>query len=232
MRYSKPEKNSPDRSSTYSQMMPPEDEPAQLIMMMAIEIFEIDKEYLRIETKSIKHAEKRKWFFSTLTNEQKENFKQQWYQKMETMKMNISMFTYFDIYTANNNNDYPFVEISMFQKDWNTTNKKKVVLIHPPLEEITIMTQGTEVIASPFKKTNPKEDENRNANLKDFKSIQQQNNFTNQMLGTISSQMDRIKKIPKTETNYEKPLFRSPDFLKPVKLGNKNNDLIKNLAKS
>ena len=42
-------------------------------MMMTTEnVFEIDKEYLRNETKSIKHAEKSKWFFSTLTNEQKE----------------------------------------------------------------------------------------------------------------------------------------------------------------
>ena len=36
-------------------------------------IFEIDKEYLRTEAKSVKHVEKSKWFFSTLTNEQKEN---------------------------------------------------------------------------------------------------------------------------------------------------------------
>ena len=77
-----------------------------------------------------------------------------------------------------NNIDYPFAEISMFQKDRNTTNEKQVVSTHTPLEEIKIIVQGTEVIASPFKKTNPKEDENRNSNLKDVKGIQQQNNFT------------------------------------------------------
>ena len=41
------------------------------------------------------------------------------------------------------------------------------------------------MIASPFKKINFKEDESRNENLNDIKSLQQQNNFTNQILGTI-----------------------------------------------
>ena len=95
-------------------MMSPNDEPAQLMMMSVI--FGIDKKYLRTKAKSSNHAEKRKWFLLTLTNEQKESFKIQWYQTMETMEINIPMFTYFDIYAAKNNIDYPFAEISMFQK--------------------------------------------------------------------------------------------------------------------
>ena len=95
-------------------MMSPNDETAQL-MMMTTE-FEIDKEYLKTEAKSIKHAKKVKWFFSTLTKEQKEIFKKQWYQTMETIEMNIPMFIYFDIYATNNNINYPFAEINMFQK--------------------------------------------------------------------------------------------------------------------
>ena len=149
------------------------------------------------------------------------------------MEINIPMFTYFDSYAAKINIDYPFAEISMFQKDWNTITEKKVVYTHPPLEEITIIAQGSEIIASPFKKINPKEDENRNSNLKDVKGLQQQNNFTNQILGTISSQLDKIEKnFPKSNdlTEYEKPLFKSPEFTKHLKLGNKNNDLIKILA--
>ena len=173
-------------------MMSPNDELAQLMMMTGE--FEIDKEYLQTKAKSQNHAKKSKWFFSKLTNEQKQRFKTQWYQTMEATKMNIPMFTYLDIYAVKNNTDYPFAEISMFQKDWNTTTKKKVVSTHPSSEEITIIVQGTEVIASPFKKINPKEDENRNSNLKDIKGIQKQNNFTNQILGTISSQLDRIEK--------------------------------------
>ena len=59
--------NSPNRSPTYSQMMSPNEEPSQLMMMTTENVFEIDKEFLRNEAKSLKHAEKSKWFFSTLT---------------------------------------------------------------------------------------------------------------------------------------------------------------------
>ena len=75
--------------------------------------------------------------------------------------------------------------------------------------------------------------------LKDIKGIQQQNNFTNQILGTISTQINRIegksfKKCYKPENEekeikHDNPLFKS---IKPLKLGgNRNNDeLIKILT--
>ena len=229
--------NSPDRSPTYSQMVSP-DEPAQLNMMIIENMFEIDKEYLRKEAKSEEHIEKSKWFFSKLTNEQREKFRSQWYQTMETMEMNIPMFTYFDIYAANNQIKYPFAKINMFQKEWksNTTPEKKTVLIHPPLEEIKIKAQGVEIIASPFKHINSNEDENRVTKLKDIKGIQQQNNYTNQILGTISTQMNRIEgklstKFHKIENEdkeikHDNPLFKP---IKPLKLGGNRNidELIK-----
>ena len=124
-------------------MMSSNEEPSQLMMMTTENVFEIDKEFIRNEANSLKQAEKSKWFFSTLTKEQKEKFRNQWYQTMETMEMNIPMFTYFDIYVANNQIDYPFSKINMFQKEWipNTTFERKVVSTHPPLEEIRIMAQ-------------------------------------------------------------------------------------------
>ena len=154
---------------------------------------------------------------------------------MEIMEINIPMFTYFDIYAAKNDIDYPFAEISMFQKDWNTTTEKKVVSTHSPLKKIIIISQGYEIIASPFKKINPGEDENINSNLKDIKGFQQQNNFTNQIMRTISSQMDRIEKnFPKSNNliDYEKPLFKSPEFTKPIKLGKKIMTLSKSWPKN
>ena len=155
--------------------------------------------------------------------------------------MNIPMFTYFDIYATNNQIKYPFAKINMFQKEWksNTTTEKKIVSTYPPLEEIKIKAQGVEIIASPFKNISSNEDENRMTKLKDIKGIQQQNNFTNQMLGTISTQLNRIEskyftKKYKTEKETEKeikqenPLFKS---IKPRKLGgNRNDDLIKILT--
>ena len=97
----------------------------------------------------------------------------------------------------------------MFQKDWTTTSEKKVVSTHPLLEEVIIKVQNSEIIASPFKKINAKDDENRNANLKDIKGLQQQNNFTNQILGTIETHMDRFEK------NMPKVLLAKPDYDKP-----------------
>ena len=75
----------------------------------------------------------------------------------------------------------------------NTISEKKIVSTHPPLEEIKIKAQGVEIIASPFQQITSNEDENRMTKLKDIKGIQQQNNFTNQMLGTISTQLNRIE---------------------------------------
>ena len=95
--------------------------------------------------------------------------------------MIIPMFTYFDIYAANNQINYPFPKTNMFQKEWksNTTSEKKIVSTHPPLEEIKIKAQDVEIIASPFKHISSNEDDNRTTKLKDIKSIQQQNKFRN-----------------------------------------------------
>ena len=211
------------------------DESTQLMMM--IEIFELDKEYIGKKAKSEKCKDKAKWVFSTLTNEQRKTLKKQWYQTMETMEINIPMFTYVDIYATTNNINYPFTEIDMFQKDWNTTSEKKVISTHPPLKEAIIKVQNSKVITSPFKKINFKENESRNANLKDIKSLQQQNNFTNQILGTIATQMDRSgKNMCRTlqiKLNYDKPFFKPPEIVKPIKFGNynKNEELYKILAK-
>ena len=211
-------------------------------MMTSENVFETDKKYLRKEAKSIKHIEKSKWFFSKITNEQREKFRNQWYQTMETMEMNIPMFTYFDIYAANNQINYPFAEINMFQKEWipNTTYEKKVVSTHPPLEEIKIKAQGVEIITSPFKVISSNEDESRGTKLRDIRGIQQQNNFTNQMLVTISSQLNRIEKnisnntpkikeIEKEKVKTENPLFKPA---KSLKLGGNrtNDDLVKILT--
>ena len=102
------------------------------------------------------------------------------------------------------------------------------------MEEIKIKTQGVEIIASPFKHISSNEDENRATKLKDIKRIQQQNNFTNQLLGTIFTQLNRIEgksftnkyKIEnengKKEIKHDNPLFKP---IKPLKLGgNRNND--------
>ena len=79
------------------------------------------------------------------------------------------------------------------------------------MEEIKLLVKGTEIIVSPFKRINPNEDENRYSNLKDIKGLQQQNNFTNKILGRISSQLDRIEKnIPKSKETEKENLYSEP----------------------
>ena len=93
---------------------------------------------------------------------------------------------------------------------------------------------------------NPKDTKGRTVTLKDCKNLQQQNNFTNQILGTLSSQLDRIE--DKLETPHISRQIVTPHFLdksldknrpifKPAEVGNKtlklsnNDDLIKTLTK-
>ena len=107
------------------------------------------------------------------------------------------------------------------------------------MEEIKIKAQGVEIVASPFKHISSNEDENKMTKLKDIKGIQQQNNFTNQILGTISTQLNRMEskyftknykpEKEEKEIKNENPLFKP---IKPLKLGgNKSNDeLIKILT--
>ena len=83
------------------------------------------------------------------------------------------MFTYFEIYASNNSIDYLFLEVNTFQKGqvWKTTSNKSIVSNHPPLEEITLTAQNMEVIASPFKIINLKDNEGRTVILKDCKNL-------------------------------------------------------------
>ena len=129
---------------------------------------------------------------------------------------------------------------------WKTTSNKTIVSNHPPLEEITITAQNTEIITFPFKTLNPKDTKGRTITLKDCKNLQQQNNFTNQILGTLSSQLDRIE--DKLETPHISHQIVTPHFLdksldknrlifklaevrnKTLKLSN-NDDLIKTRTK-
>lgn len=64
---------------------------------------------------------------------------------METNEINVPMFTYFDIYVLNNNIDFSFGEVKMFQQGqiWKTTTNKIVVSNYRPLEEIMIKIQTT-----------------------------------------------------------------------------------------
>ena len=90
LKYKRQENISPEMSPTHSQMMS-HDEPAQL--MMLTKIFKIDRIFLKKnEAKKKKHKDKSKWFFSKLTNEQKECFKKTMVSNYKNEYSNVYLF--------------------------------------------------------------------------------------------------------------------------------------------
>ena len=78
-------------------------------------------------------------------------------------------------------------------KNWQTSTNKTITSVHPPSEEIKIEHQQAEIIVSPFKKINGIDDDKKPPTLRDIKNIQRQNNYSNQILHTMSQQMNRIE---------------------------------------
>ena len=196
--------SSPPTLPTPSQMLPP-DEPHQLMVIDEVtKPFQIDKEYLSKELHLSKHREKREWFFFTkLITQARHMFKDEWYKCMEQNMIDIPMFTYLEMYASNNNLDYPFLEVNTLQKGqvWKNASKT-IVSNHSPLEEVTITAQNMDVIASPFKIINPKDDERRTITLKDYKRL---------ITLLISFQLDRMEhKLEEHQTSHQ---IITPHFL-------------------
>ena len=71
------------------------------------------------------------------------------------------------------------------------TDGNKVNSIHPPLKELKIETTERQIIATPFK-FGENRDEKEPALVYDIKPIYQQNNYQSQLLYTISKQVNHI----------------------------------------
>ena len=67
----------------------------------------------------------------------------------------------------------------------NKGNKEVVWSSHPPQQAITFNHHGSDVVASPFKVPSNEE--------KPIKKVIEQNNYTNQCLGVLGKQLDRIE---------------------------------------
>ena len=104
-------------------MMNKPNEPTQLLALSTP--FKINKEYLKQKARHLQYRKKSDWFFYTLPQKIKEEFRKEWYQTMEDNGINIPMFTYLEIYTSNHKINYLFQEINMLQntQNWKTINK-------------------------------------------------------------------------------------------------------------
>ena len=104
---------------------------------------------------------------------------------METIEENISFFEWFE--------ENILQICTSTQRSWKTTRRGEVYSKHPPLEEVEFDNYyGEKVKASPFK-TIPEGLEKGNPTLKDIKNIQHQNNYSNKILSTISTQLESIE---------------------------------------
>ncbi|KAH9740771.1 hypothetical protein KPL70_002355 [Citrus sinensis] len=156
--------------------------------------FELDKNLLHNDFYSDFNKEKRLWFFKNFLNQRKE-IQQIYYEFVNLHQVYILFFDWFEIYSSENNIEYPFKEsnpITIRKKipEWKLLDSNRIIESeHPPLRSVTIDhgEPPVQIRASPYKIPKPNDSE---ANLS---SIIQQNNFCNTNLNTIRKQLTRIE---------------------------------------
>ena len=103
---------------------------------------------------------------------------------MKEISSNVPFFEYFE-----NQFEWHKKSCVITKTNWtiedNKGNKEVVRSSHPPQEAITFKHRGSDVAAFPFKVPSSEE--------KPVKKEIEQNNFTNQCLGVIGKQLDRIE---------------------------------------
>ncbi|KAK9697928.1 hypothetical protein RND81_08G070300 [Saponaria officinalis] len=181
------------------------------------EEFEIDKEYLRNDFNSSQNSDKRKWFLS-FEKEIKDEIRDIWYKDMRNFKINIPFFLWFDLYCQKidiiNPFSYSSIQVqSKLTKNWTLTDGRTVTSVHPPPKSFKFSQGETEVEAHPYKvgRTHQASDP---VVVNDIIKIYQQNNYSNQILQTIESQVDHVStKLDATKTKIgepSKPIIQNP----------------------
>ncbi|KAH9685897.1 hypothetical protein KPL70_014156 [Citrus sinensis] len=124
--------------------------------------FELDKNLLHNDFYSEINKEKRTWFFKHFLNQRKE-IQQIYYEFVNLHQVHILFFDWFEIYSSDNNIDYPFKEsnpITIRKKipEWNLSDSNRTIESeHPPLRSIAINhgEPPVEIRASPYKIPKP-----------------------------------------------------------------------------
>ena len=137
------------------------------------------------EFNSEKNRVKRETYRANHTKEQKEEVLKKWKLFMKEISSNVPFFEYFENHFKWHKKSCVITKTNWTIED-NKKNKKVVRSSHPPQEAILFNHRGSEnIVASPFKC--PTEEE------KVVKKVIEQNNYTNQCLGVIGKQLDRIE---------------------------------------
>ncbi|KAH9658915.1 hypothetical protein KPL70_023666 [Citrus sinensis] len=180
--------------------------------------FELDKTLLHNDFYSNSNKEKRLWFFKHFLNQRKE-IQETYYEFVNSHKIHILFFDWFEIYSSNNNISYPFKEsnpITVRKKtpEWKLSDSDRTIESeHPPLRSLTVDhgEPPVQIRASPYKIPKPNDSD---ANLS---SIIQQNNFCNTNLNTIGKQLNRIESQFQKSTIAVSPISTKSDSDKKLK---------------
>ena len=165
-------------------------------VMMITNEFIIDKLYLKSDYYNEINKEKREWYINNFREIIRIKLREQWYQYMNQLHINIPFFIWLSSICKDKGINYPFQEIDMntyITKTWKTLNNQNIISVHLPLETIAFNHENTSVIATPFKSIINDTNDNQPSTKLDIKNIHCQNNYSNQILSTIASQLDRIE---------------------------------------
>jgi len=158
--------------------------------------FEINKDYLRQDFNSIENKVKREWFLSHFDLNAQAFIRQEWYSFKERHQVNVPFFNWRVMFALDNKLPDPFQvnEINTninFAKKWTLLNGQIITSFTPPLQEIVLNTPEGNILAVPFK-MGRNDPENSQVVLNDIKKVYHQNNCTNQVLHTVSQQVNIV----------------------------------------
>ena len=187
-----PSEQGPDSSPTHSDM----ETYSSINVIINSSPFEIDKPFLRDDFDSKQNKHKRAWFMGFDDNI-RDIIRKTWYNDMDRIKKNMPFFDWFNSYLENyeirNAYRLPSIEVvTKLTKTWNLLPFGTTQSVHPPLRGIKIVTNEGEVTAEPFKNDKVLPTDSKDATTEDIKKIFQQNNYSNQILHTIASQVNLV----------------------------------------
>ena len=163
-----------------------------------------DMDALEKEFNSEENRVKREAYRANHTKEQKIEVLEKWKLFMKEVRADYPFFEYFEKHFIWHKKSCVISKTSwklLPKKDAPSSSKPEIVRSsHPPQEALLFNHRGTDVIASPFKcATTPEE--------KVVRKVIEQNNYTNQCLGVIGKQLDRIdNKVLLQPGNSSKPI--------------------------
>ena len=134
-------------SPTYSSMTNNARQGENSEIFVLEKLFEINKEWCRKHFYSNKNKQKREDYFKNY-NDKKENILQEYYRFMNTHKVHIKFFEWFEEYYLGS------VNTIRHNTRWQT-NKGEVESRHPPLMEVQYLHKNTGIKANPLRMRAP-----------------------------------------------------------------------------